>query len=315
MKVFSGHPFRSESTFSTIARSIFAFSSVMVIIFSIVCVTQGLTEVQTTADQVDATNHDVMKIHDEFVRISTSLNGVSRAATPVRDQLVSFLKDDVCPLAPGSATEMNIRQIGRNTLDALEDLSNFIEDELIDVDNALKTVQKTTEYVDKVVQKTSFTGPAAAAVMIPYFIVPALLLVTLLMGWFEVYSEAYYSFSTWFLMPLFVLMVIFAYVATGWAALSTEGNADFCSGGATSTPEGTIQRALWQHNLNGGQLYYDAMMFYSNQCQTDSPWEFLEDYYGDLVSHPSSQRDIFFLLQYTSTHSILPFLCNRYKPR
>jgi hypothetical protein len=282
--VFSGHPFRKHGTFATVGRSIFAFSSLMVMIFSILLVTKGLTELQTTVDTADATNQDVMKISTEFMGISTNLKEVARAATPVRDELVDFLKNDICPLTPGSATESDIRKIGNSTLNAMEQLSNFIDDRLQELDSTLMQVDDATKKVDSAVDSTDFTGGAATAIMIPYFIVPSLLLVTLLLGWFEVYSEGYYCLTTWFLMPLFVLMVMFSFVAAGWVALATEGNADFCSGGGNHTPEGTIERALWQYNLTEGEFYFDSLMFYSKQCQSASPWGFLEGYYTDLVS-------------------------------
>jgi hypothetical protein len=230
-----------------------------------------------------------MKIANEFVGISTNLKLVARDATPVRDELVDFLKRDICPLSPGSATERDIRDIGNVTLVAMEKLSNFIDDQLKDLDVTLKQVQDGTEQVADTVDSVEFTGGSATAVMIPYFIVPALLLVALLLGWFEVYSEGYYCFTTWFLMPLFVLMVIVSYVGAGWVALATEGNADFCSGGSSKTPEGTLQRALWQNNFTEGEFYYDSLMFYSNQCRSESPWDFLEGYYSDLVSTDYTQ--------------------------
>jgi len=311
MGVFSGHPFQQEGRFASTGRGVFAFSSVMVLIFSILMITKGLKGLQSTADMVDATNEDVIAITKEFRSISNNLQLVSREATPVRDELVSFLQQDVCPLKPGSSTEQEIRSMASSTLTALEDLSNFIQNELEDLNAALDQSEDVTEDVGDAVDKTEFTGSTASLVMIPYFLVPALLLVALLFGWQEVYAERYYCVITWFLMPLFVLMVMFMYFVCGFAVLSAEGNADFCSGGPSNTPEGTLEAILGQYDVQSGSLYYDTITFYSNQCRTESPWDFLEDYYSDLVRTLSSTRDDDSILRLTCRAS---FCSNRLLP-
>jgi hypothetical protein len=106
--------------------------------------------------------------------------------------------------------------------------------------------------------------------------VPAILMVALFMGWLRV--------VTWFLLPFFVLMIMFSYVMTGVFALATECNADFCAGGGDETPEGTLDQIMMQFNKTKGSFYYDMATFYASQCQTEGPWGFLEGYYGDLVS-------------------------------
>ena len=121
--------------------------------------------------------------------------------------------------------------------------------------------------------------------MLPYFIVPALLLVTLCFGWYEIYAESYYCFTTYLLMPLFILMVVFAYLVAGFAVLTAEANSDWCS----PAPEATIDRVLVTQGLlssgnNDTRFYYDMITFYTHQCSKPSPWGFLEGYHEDLVS-------------------------------
>jgi hypothetical protein len=290
--VFSGHPFQKEGGFANTGRVIFFLSGMIVMLFSILTVTKGLSELQTTVETVNATNADIIKIHSEFVAISVSLRRVARTATPVRDELVEFLnKEDICPLNPGSSVETDIRKIGDSTLIAMEDLVNFIEDKLeLIVNKALDQVREVTRKVESATDSTNLTDGAAAGVMIPYFFVPALLMVALFMGWFEVHSEGYFCFVTWLLLPLYVLMIMFSYAMAGFAALATEGNADFCAGGADERPEGTINRIMMQYNLTQGNFYYDTVTFYASQCQTEGPWGFLEGYYGDLVSYRNVSR-------------------------
>jgi hypothetical protein len=290
--VFSGHPYQQEGGFATAGRVTFLISYMLVFIFSILLVTKGVSQVQATSDTVDATNQDIIKIHDEFVGISTNLKDVAQKATPVRDELVKFLKDDICPLTPDSATEAQVRSLGSSTLKAMVELDNFIANDLKDVDEALSEVRGATEDVDKAAQAAQFTGAGSAAILIPYLIVPSFLGVALIMGWCNIYSEGYYFFITWFILPIFLLMIILAYVAAGFVVLTAEGNADFCSGGSEDTPEASIDAILAQYNQTPDKLFYNVVTFYANQCTTSNPWAFLQNYYAQLTTAKAS-LDIF----------------------
>lgn len=252
--------------------------------FSMILVGKGLTKLQDTADTIDATNQDIMKIHDEFVGITANLNTVSRDVMPMRDELVDFLSGDVCPLIPGSPDESSFRRISRDALDALNRLSDFITEELERVSKALRQVAHANSEVDQATQNLEFKTGAVVGIMIPYFIVPALLLVALLLGWTETYVEDYYWFITGLILPFFVIMVMFSFVAAGWAAIATEGNSDFCYGEVEDTPEATIRNILGRYHLTEGGLYYDAIIFYAHQCRISGPWGFLEEYFNDLIS-------------------------------
>jgi hypothetical protein len=302
--ILSGYPYEQEGLASKFGRGTFLFSAVMVMIFSILAVTKGLTKLQDTTDTIDATNQDVVKIHYEFETLMASLSTVSRQATPIRDELVDFLNGDICPLIPGFSSNTDIRQFGQEALSALNVLSGFISDELQDVTKALKQVGIATHNVDEAVQHVAFTSGAAVGIMIPYFIVPALLIVTLIMGWTETYIEEYFCFTQWFTLPMFILMVIFSYMACGFVVLAAESNSDFCAGGTESTPEATIANILSRYDLTEGEIYYDAIKFYSNQCMVEGPWGFFEKFYGDLLQAESTLSEMANLITQVSPESI-----------
>jgi hypothetical protein len=66
--------------------------------------------------------------------------------------------------------------------------------------------------------------------------------------------------------------------------MTAEANADFCSGGVEDTPEATIDAILAMHNQTDERFFYKAVTFYTNQCSTSYPWDFLQTYYTQLVS-------------------------------
>jgi hypothetical protein len=280
--VFSGYPYQVAGTATSIGRGVFLFSSMMVMLFSTLAISQGLTKLQDTADTIDAVNQDMAKVQAELKQLTHMLRSRAQSALPIRDQLVDVLKGDICPLLPNA--KEGLRQDGLQTLDSLTDLEDFLAGELTNVTQSLRQVAHASEEVKAAVEDVEFTSGGIAAVMILFFIVPSLLAVSLLMGWTETYYDAFFTCTECFTMPVFVVMIIFAYVSSGFIVMATEANADFCAAGYTPTPESTILNIMGRYNLHEGDLYYDAVKFYSQQCSVKSPFEFLETYYDNLVA-------------------------------
>jgi hypothetical protein len=285
--VLSGYPFQQDGCKATTGRSVLAFSSFMIIILTIVMATKGLAELQFASDTVDLTNLDVIKIHDELRTLSTNIKNVSRLATPIRDQLVTILGEDICPLQPGTLTESTVRDNGNQTLQGLQELDDFIAENIQQIDIALGQVQHTTSKVNQALPRAQFTGPQVTAMIFPFFVVPSFILVSVLLGWFDIFSEGYYSIMTWFIIPLMSLMTAFAFVAAGWVLVTLQGNSDFCY-----DPSDNIQRILVRYGLDRGpqQLYYNVAMFYTHQCTVttttttgQNPWTFMEVFREQLV--------------------------------
>lgn len=290
--VFSGYPYQDDNCTSRTGRGMFLFSSLMVILFSILATTQGLTKLENTAGTVDATNQDVIKIRNELSDIVTVMRSQAHDALPVRDEIIDFLGGDICPLVNGH--KIFLRQTGQQVFDSLTTLDNFLADELTQIEKALRQVTHANTEIDNTMEKVEFTTGVIVGIMIPFFIVPSLLIACLLMGWAETYYDGFFNVTEWLIMPFFVVMIIFAYLACGCVMLATESNADFCSGGVDSSPESTILNIMGRYNLEEGELYYDVINFYSHQCSTESlsssPFAFLEQYYNDLLGATESIR-------------------------
>eukprot|EP00537_Pseudo-nitzschia_pungens_P005384 CAMPEP_0172359134 /NCGR_PEP_ID=MMETSP1060-20121228/3365_1 /TAXON_ID=37318 /ORGANISM="Pseudo-nitzschia pungens, Strain cf. cingulata" /LENGTH=721 /DNA_ID=CAMNT_0013080639 /DNA_START=295 /DNA_END=2463 /DNA_ORIENTATION=+ len=291
----AGFPFRREGCKSAFGRVVLSVSAWMMIISTIVLITKGLTGLQQLSDTVAMTARDIQLIEKEVQSIVTLLLVVSAKTTPIRDELVDFLKRDICPLEPGSDTEDQIRSVGEDTYDAMVDLDDFIEGYLTDVEDGVEQMNKFTNRVEGFTDRAQFVNnPKVTAVVFPYFIVPAILMVAVCMGWWDVFSETFYTVLTWGIMPLLVLMTVGAIVAAAALIVAIQSNSDLCvSAGA---PEDTILGILNRldleddsgsesKDLNGpsDNFFYDVMVFYTYQCTTPNPWAFLEGHYGDLA--------------------------------
>lgn len=293
--VLAGFPFRQEGKKSVAGRMILSVSAWMMIAATIVLITKGLTELQSLSDTVGMTNYDIKMIEKEVQQIVTTLQVVSAKTTPIRDELVDFLKRDICPLEPGSDTEDQIRSVGEDTYDAMIDLDDFIEGYLNDVESGINQTTKFTDNIQGIVDMAQFTNNwKVSAVMFPYFIVPAFILVAVCMGWFDVFSEGFYTFITWVVLPMLILLTIFAVMSSGWLVIFLQGNSDLCM----PAPENTILNILntvelepdnsdsesGDENGPSDNFFFDVMVFYTHQCTTANPWQFMEGHYTDLVS-------------------------------
>jgi hypothetical protein len=303
MGFLSGHAYQKQDKSARTGRLVFVISSVLVIVFTILLASKGLSELDATAHTLDATNLDILDIHGEFVGISNDIKISALLSIPLRNRIVSSLKKDACPLIPGLQHVPDVLQIPGSSLEAMESLSYLIVDHFRKMDADFEQVIGETYGIDAIVESVESSSKALSIIVILCYFATALMIFNLVLGWLGIYrNKRYYSLVFYVLLPVFVLVVIFASVGAASAVLAIEGTADFCSGGATGTPEGTIQRILWQKNMFEG-FGPDTVAFYTSQCRTEGPWDFLERYYGALVSNPVVPR-----LRDTRSDRMVPLL-------
>jgi len=290
----AGFPFREEGRKSAFGRIVLCFSCWVMIAATIVLITQGFTVMQSLSDTVDMAVTEIQIMGSEVQQIVTTLQVVAAKTTPIRDELVDFLKRDICPLEPGTDTEDMVRSVGEDTYDAMSELDDFIEGYLNDVESGVNQTAKFTDRIKGITDMAQFTNNwKVALVVFPYFIVPSFILVAVCMGWFDVFSEGFYTFITWVILPILIIQTIIAVISSSWIVIFLQANTDLCM----PTPESTILNILDTVDLdpdsstsesndeNGpnDNFFYDVMLFYTHQCAKPNPWQFLEGHYTDLA--------------------------------
>ena len=296
----SGFPFREEGRRSSWGRTVLSISCWTMIVATIVMITKGLPELQKLSDTLTVATLEVKTVEFDVSQIVTTLQVVSAKTAPIRDELVDFLKRDICPLEPGSDTEDQVRSVGEDTYDAMTDLEDFIAGYLEDVNTGVNQTAKFTNRVNGFLEMAQFTNNWKVTLAIfPYFILPSFLLVGVCMGWFDIFSEGFYSFITWIVLPLLVVLTIFAVVCAAWLLIFLQANTDLCMPNPASVlrdvldaldldPDGDDDAPKIE-NGPSDNFFYDIMIFYTHQCTMPNPWQFLEGHYADLVSS-SGQR-------------------------
>ena len=87
----------------------------------------------------------------------------------------------------------------------------------------------------------------------------------------------------WVVVPMWVIMVVFAIVSTGLVSSVIISNADFCSGGDQETPDETVKNILIEQNISPTALLFELVYYYVTGCGTKNPWDFLDNYRNNLV--------------------------------
>lgn len=282
----------------TVVRSVFIGSGMMFILFAILIVTQGVTNLQDTIVAVHRSAVDIDSIATEADDIMNSgLLSVQDTATSVRDGILTELtSDNFCPADPTLANNeaaAKIRAQADEAVQLLTLLDNFLGDRLPAASTAVQQAAKGAQQVESATDDVDLTDWEALVILIPYTIVPCLLVAAAIMAQYDVQFPFLNCAINWFLMPFFVIMVIVcAGVACGMVA-AASANSDFCLPGGRPeldvysglSPDTTIYRFLDRKQFTEAALVRQVADYYVAQCRNATdPFDFLRSYLPTLVS-------------------------------
>mmetsp|Transcript_7519 Transcript_7519/g.17226 ORF Transcript_7519/g.17226 Transcript_7519/m.17226 type:complete len:524 (-) Transcript_7519:455-2026(-) len=260
-------------------RTAFMLAALLFYIFSILMATKGAKNFQDTVIIASDSNDEVKVLLQEAEVITTSLQEVGQSSGEIRDGLVASL-GNFCPGDSNvdQTTGQNFDAMAQEAADLLGQLGDFINNDVVEVQKGIDRAQDTTQEIDDVLREIDADDWQSITVIIPYIIVPSLLVVAVMMAMFDATLEPYERAVVWLIMPLFMVIIvltIFACAATSWAAVI---NADFCSGGADKTPDATVREILDAQNFEQTDIVYESVVYYTSQCNTKDPFAFVDEY-------------------------------------
>jgi hypothetical protein len=275
----------------TRSRMVFVASGLVVIVFSILLVTQGLTKLQNTVDTVNESSVVAQQISmDTRALIVSGLRDLRSSATNVRTTLLNELNRDIfCPADPAFAvgTAANIREDIDTALDILERLEGFQDDNLAEFEAALWDIQDSARDVQDTSNDADFIGWKAMIVVIPYVIITGLLMSAAVMAFFDVSLLDFSCCTNWFLMPTFIVITSAACVTAGLTALAAGANSDFClpEGDDSASPDTNVARIMLADGYEENDFDFRLIRYITSQCtHKDNPLEPFQAYLPDMVS-------------------------------
>ena len=283
-----GDAWGSEATRN---RIIFLISGLVVIVFSILLVTKGLTQLQTTVDTVHESSVAMEGITSETrTVILDGLRGVRSRAESVRLTLLQELSLEVfCP----ADVSMENSQVGRDVreqvdaaVDLLDELEDFQEERLRDLETALLKVEDAALEVEEQTDQTDLLGWKTTILIIPYTIIAAVLMAATVMAFFDVSFAGLNTVINYFLLPTFIVMTCGACAVAGISAIAAGMNSDFClpGGDSSASPDENIIAIMRAEGYTDNDYELRMVRFYVEQCTSeDDPFDTLRAYLPDMV--------------------------------
>jgi len=265
-------------------RITFLTCSVLVTLFSILFVTNGLSNVEEMQSTLLKSNSDIRDLTSRGEDIAKQLEIVGDAAAPIRDELVGRL-GNFCPADPSlvQATGYDFDGMAAEGIEYLNILSDFVNNDVSDMRDVLRQINDATNEVSRFINTYDVSDPMAMAFVIPTIVLTMMLVFAVSLAWCR-YSPGWLDCALkWAIIPLFGIAIVFSWVCVSLFGLATTANADACSGGNPPSPDGTIMEILAEQGYdNPDSLVFQAIRYYIEGCRSPFPFAFLGQYLDEL---------------------------------
>lgn len=224
-----------------------------------------------------------------------------RLAQKVKSAMSSQLDDPskFCPAHPDlediapQATEM--RRQAMDAVSQIDEISNYIDTTVRQVYDSLREARDNSEMISAQLTRIDVTDWKALLALIPFSIVPALLMAGALLAMFDSTFKCYTCFINWFLCPVFVVLVAITWIIAALMIISAAINGDFCLPGGRigdlgiepirnnmtltlqpNPPDYTVLELLKQQGFEPDTSTYDVAAYYISQCTNEQdPFTFV----------------------------------------
>lgn len=282
---------------STWVRLTFIISGTIFIIFSFLMVSEGITNLQQTVGTVHQSAMDVGQLAIAAKKITeTSIIAVQDVATNVRGSLVEELSaENFCPNDPdleNNTAGAKIRDSVDEAVKLLSQVDGFVGDDIDDITDVIDEAIKGAEEIEARTENVNLEKTVGIVILVVFSIIPCLLVSAAIMAQFDVKVPQFVCIINWFLLPVFILMVLFCVIVSCGMVATASANSDFCLPGGYAddpyterSPDTTIKRILDRTGVKEKDFMRQVTQYYVDQCQNmESPYTVLTDVQPDLVS-------------------------------
>jgi len=192
------------------------------------------------------------------------LENVGETAGPLRNELISRIgNESFCPGVDLEAqTGVDFDTIINDAVTFLDSLGNFSEVDVSETRDVVEQAQSTNDNVQETSDNITPSDWQSLIFIVPFTVFSVLFCLGVALAWCGRAINWYTCFLKWVVMPLFIILIVICFLCAGAIAIGASANADFCSGGAEMTPEGTIQDILAINGFSEEDLAYRVINFY-----------------------------------------------------
>lgn len=293
------HEAISISKRPTRVRIVFLLAGAVFITFAILSVTNGLTKLQSTVDNVAVNADTIDQLAKEAEAILGAVKQIRASAITVRNTLSAELEaGSFCPADGAIGTSpiaIDVTQQAEEAVPILISLENFVSENVDDLQGASTDVQLTTQSVMEETDKIQLTSWQALIILVPFTLIPALLMAGVIMAMFDVQSPYFACALNWFIFPVFFVMVVFMGIGASAMLMGASANADFCLPGGRSdaTVDDNILTIIQEQGVVSESMEFRVASFYISQCRIlDDPFDFITEFKPKLVRAPGHQDSV-----------------------
>jgi hypothetical protein len=278
----------------TRGRIVFMLSGLIYIIFAALLVTEGITNLQSSVNTLNVSAQQIRLISAEAADIiQVGLTDLKYLASAIRTQISDqFEGQAFCPADPtlaNSVLGLDVSGQADEAIVLLDRLDDFTSDDLSALKDGVVSVSSRSLDVIDITADIDLNDWEALLILIPYIVVPSVLLSACVMAFFNVeYHPLLLSAINYFFLPLLIVMNSVAFIAAGLMVIGAGANADFCLPGGQSgaSPDQTLLQILELEGYGPESKVFAIFQFYIRKCMEDieDPFLFLRDYIADVVS-------------------------------
>lgn len=242
------------------SRTIFLTCGVLILIFCILLITEGLRNVDNTFTAVEKTAVQIRDILAESTTITTSLIRIGYNTKDIRDVAVIHL-EGFCPAGEKVTKALKTDKL----VGELTKLSDMIVAEATKLKITLGTIVSTADDAIDQVDQWANWGWGPAFLVLPYIVCSSILIVGTLMAWLGVSFRGLQLVETYIIIPLFSILSVVSWVVSCIIATGAILNADLCMGKDETEekgPEITLLNLLDQRGFGDSGLLYEILMYF-----------------------------------------------------
>lgn len=284
--IAAGHPF-VENTYTretprkhTAFRIFMLMSTITISISGIIFLVRGARSVGNVFDDIRDGATGLSEIADLIVESADKVIAFGENTVGLKDNMITELDQQICPPdgSGGAADQFDsavaqvvviLGQLQDFSKGGLTQLRDTFSMEFTSVTNDLYYGSETGE---------EYAEPMWVA--IPIIIFGVILFFGAYLAWRGPYVRTYFAVQTWFIIPIFSVVVIIMAIVLAVTGTVLVANSDVCLGGESETPEGFIEIILQKAGLEGDAIeasnYYivNVSSFVSSSlahtCQPDA---------------------------------------------
>lgn len=222
----SGDAFTTPGPRPFYIRIVFVTSCICFIIFTILCVTQGFTNIYSAVSVVGDSNQEVQSILQSAKGIALSLQSLGNSSAAIRDELSDNL-GNFCPAEPDieSLTGVNLDAYATQAIDTLNQLGDFIENDVSKIRDSISKALDASQSVENTVNAIEANDWQSLILLIPYLLLASLMLVAVMLAWYGKSGFIFTTAMSYAVLPLFIAATVAAYSCSAFTAFSAIANA------------------------------------------------------------------------------------------